>query len=469
VKIATIHSNWIQEEGRRLDPGPYMGGAIRLRKAAERLPHSRLADVTAGFRGGIFTHSFSPKRSYVADRKHGVPFLGASSMLYADLSDLPLLSNRDAESRSYRSLTIHEGMTLISCSGSVGRMTFARPDMEGMASAGDLLKIQPDPRRIPPGYLYAFLRSSVGTVLVTGGTYGTIIQHLEASHVADLPVPRLGKEFESKIHSLVSSSAKLMADFQAGITKATSRLFSSVGLQDISAADWHRMGRDLGFSVQSRALNSLRALNFSPRFRRLTSAIESAPHRKLGNIVLPGSLRRGNRFKRIDAAPAYSYQLIGQRELFWVKPEGRWIAKSATGKDVLVEPGTILVAAQGTLGESELYCRAEFIWGPATKLAYSEHLLRVVADEEKMPAGCLYAFMRSETAFRMLRSISTGTKLQDHHPEMRAEFPVPYPSKSVRDEVHHIVIGAYEARHKAVALEDQAIEIVEDAIEKGSH
>ena len=138
-------------------------------------------------------------------------------------------------------------------------------------------------------------------------------------------------------------------------------------------------------------------------------------------------------------------------------------------EEVLVKPGTILVAAQGTLGESELYCRAEFIWGPATDYAYSEHLLRVIADNNKMPAGCLYAFMRSETAFRMLRSISMGTKLQDHHHIMRAELPVPYPDESIRDEVHRLVVDAYESRHKAVALEEEAVPLVESAILKAAN
>ena len=43
-------------------------------------------------------------------------------------------------------------MTLISCSGSVGEMVYARADMDGMRSAGDILKVQPDPNTIMPGY-----------------------------------------------------------------------------------------------------------------------------------------------------------------------------------------------------------------------------------------------------------------------------------------------------------------------------
>src|SRR5690606_11515365 len=133
--------------------------------------------------------------------------------------------------------------------------------------------------------------------------------------------------------------------------------------------------------------------------RALEARIKAGAWRPLGEICVPGTLRRGGRFKRVDAAPEHAYQLIGQKQLFWLRPEGRWVAKSGLGDDVLVEPGTILVPAQGTLGETELFCRAEFAWGPGAELAYSEHILRILADEDVMLRGCLYAFIRSETAF----------------------------------------------------------------------
>jgi type I restriction enzyme S subunit len=64
----------------------------------------------------------------------------------------------------------------------------------------------------------------------------------------------------------------------------------------------------------------------------------------------------------------------------------------------------------------------------------------------------------------MLRSISTGSKLQDHHYKMRGELPVPYPDPAVQFAIHNKVIAAYEARHRAVALMDEATQLVEQKI-----
>jgi type I restriction enzyme S subunit len=68
----------------------------------------------------------------------------------------------------------------------------------------------------------------------------------------------------------------------------------------------------------------------------------------------------------------------------------------------------------------------------------------------------------------MLRSISMGTKLQDHHPEYLRELPVPYPQKRTRENIHELVVDAYEKRHRSVVLEDEAVALVEQAIEGGA-
>ena len=467
MRIKTLPSALLQEDGRRLDCGPYMSGALEARVILNRLSAEKesLRAVTRDGLSGIFN---GPRfaRSYTTEARDSVPFLGSTDILMSDLSSVPRLAKRQVEGAP--NLVLGEGWSLITCSGTVGRMAFSRSDMVGMAGSQHFMRVIADRNRIPAGYLHAYLRSKFGVPLIVSGTYGAIIQHIEPHHIADLPVPRLGKLVESRADELVVESANLLARYQADVNSATKRLFESVGLVDITAADWHLMGRDTEFSVRKPSTDSLRALNFAPRYHQLLARLRKATHKPLGEICIPGTLRSGGRFKRIDAEPEFSYRLVGQKEIFWVRPEGRWIAKSTVGSTVLVPRGTVMIAAQGTLGESELYCRAEFIWGRAEENAYSQHFVRAIADEGVMPRGCLFAFLRSETAFRMLRSISIGTKLQDLHPKFRAQLPVPYPPRDVQQEIHDLVAGAYESRDKAVGLEEYAVTLVEDAIEKGA-
>ncbi|TXH89674.1 hypothetical protein [Thauera aminoaromatica] len=459
LKWKVVRSAWLEEGGRRLDCNPYMSGALEARDTLERLAcrKDKLSQVTLGM-----FDSGRESRKWVDDPSYGVRYMGSSAISLADLSSLPLISTKQVEGNP--KLLLEEGWSLITRSGTIGRMAYVRPDMAGLACSEDVLRVVPNPERIPPGYLYAFLSSTYGVPLVVAGTYGAIIQHIEPEHIANLPVPRFGPEIEAGIHATMDEAAKLLSCYQRLIREATHELFRSVGLRDISATEWHSQDINIGFEVDAPDVTSLRALNFNPRFLALKKSIESRPHRRLDEICIPGSLGRGVRFKRIDAEPSFAYQMIGQKELFWLKPEGRWIAKSAMDSEALGIAGATMVAAQGTLGESELFCRAEFVWGPWTQMAFSEHILRVVADESVMARGCLFAFMRSETAFRMLRSISTGSKLQDHHYKMRGALPVPYPDHEIQLAIHNMVVTAYEARHRAVALIEEATQLLEHRI-----
>ena len=102
MKTKSIPSRWLSETGRRLDPGPYLSGSIEAKELLKRLPikNQPLRDLTKGHDGGIYNGpQFS--RNYVDSAEHGVPFLGSGSMLLADLSNLPFLRRRDAESAKF--------------------------------------------------------------------------------------------------------------------------------------------------------------------------------------------------------------------------------------------------------------------------------------------------------------------------------------------------------------------------------
>ena len=205
-----VMASWLREQAFRLDAPPFLSGAIEARKLLERLPVKKepLASLTTGHNGGIFN---GPKfaRTYVDDPEHGVPFVGSSDMLQADLSRLPLLRKTDAYSPALSYLRLEEGMILISCSGTIGRMVYVRSDLAEMWSSQHIMKVVPNPDRILSGYLYAFLSSKFGQPLVVGGKYRAIIQHIEPHHIAKLHVPRLGNELEERVHRLIQEAAEL--------------------------------------------------------------------------------------------------------------------------------------------------------------------------------------------------------------------------------------------------------------------
>lgn len=458
-----VMSSWLRIKGARLDSKPYLAGGMEARMMLESLSVKKqsLSDVTAG----IF-HAGREGRRYVENPEYGVPFLGSTDILNADLSTLPYLSKKQVSANPL--FLLEEGWTLITRSGTVGRMAFVRPDMARMACSEHVMRVVPKSDSIPPGYLYAYLSSKFGVPQVVEGTYGAIIQHIEPHHIADLPIPRLGHEVEDAAHRDIVEAARLRIEYQDQVKQATELLFRSVGLRDITAQEWHNMRPDLGFSHVVRSSESLRALNFNPRLEAYLDKLSQTNHMLLGEICRGGKLRSGLRFKRIDCEPELGVKLVGQRELFWLEPEGRWIAATHAPDDIFVDDETILIAAQGTLGEHEVFCRAEFITGPWVQYAYTQHVLRVQSGNEAISGAFLFAFIRSEMAFRCLRSMSIGSKQQDLHRAMLARLPVPVPPAGVRSEIESLVRDAYAKRHRASQVEREAVALVERAIEEGT-
>ncbi|WP_055526656.1 methylation-associated defense system restriction endonuclease subunit S MAD5 [Streptomyces graminilatus] len=457
---------WLNKQGLRLVAKPYLSGAFATERLLERLSVEKvpLKDLTGGSDGGIVSGPLF-RRVYVTDPAHGVPFVGSKDMQLADFTTLPLLSKDDAESK-LASLKLKAGMTLISRSGfNAGRRGYVRPDMASFWSSEDVITVEPDSGRIAPGYLYAFLSSRFGEVLVRGGVYGSAVRHIAPDHVGEIPVPRFGDAAEKKIHELVQEAAELRAAFQEGLTEATRDLFSTAGLEDLLHLKWHAQGRDLGFVRRGLTATTLRALNFQPRAQDILKRLGSVEHVTLEKVCEGGALGSGVRFKRIDAEPGYgAVRLIGQRQAFWLRPEGRWISPEQAPPGIFASDETVMVAAQGTLGENEVFCRPFLVTGSWLDHAYSQHFLRVVSGDSRFAGAYLFALLRSEPVFRLLRSMSVGGKQQDIHEDLRKGIPVPVLTEADRDRIAATVRAAYKKRDQADVKEDLALAKLEEAV-----
>jgi type I restriction enzyme S subunit len=226
----------------------------------------------------------------------------------------------------------------------------------------------------------------------------------------------------------------------------------------------------IGFTAKiSRYL--LRAVNYIPLNQEIVRDIKRLcpTWKPLGEIIEPGTLRRSNRFARVDCDPEFGIRLVGQREGFSIRPEGRFISEIHLPNDPLIRvpEGTIVVASQGGLGETDSFARAQFITGKQLKYVYSEHFLRIIADETKILRGSLYAFIRSNISFRMLRGCAVGSIQQDMHPDILAEIPVPILKDNKSVAIDELIRNAYQKYDQAIDLEDEARTLVERAIEEG--
>lgn len=458
-----VMASWLYDQGYRLDPSPFLSDAVQASAVISdlSLPKQKLSTLT----GGRIFHPGRIRRRWATDPDYGVPFLSTTDILKVDFSRLRLISRNSVAENPQ--LILGKDWTLITRSGSIGRMTYARRTMEGMACTEHVMRVVPDPEQVLPGYIYAFLSSRYGRALVARLTYGTIVQHIEPRHIADLEVPRLGREREEQVHALIEEASEERAKFQEDVEAATGDLLDSAGLSNLGQLRWHDQLRDLGFTVTSSSPRTLRALNYSPQYRDIVESIQAVPHSTLDQICADGQLRTGPQFKRIDSDSTHGVRLIGPRQAFWLRPEGPYISIRYTPREAFVEDETVLIAAHRGLGENGIYGQAMLVTGEWVKNVYSKDFLRIESRDDRFPGAYLFAFLRSSAALRCFQSMRVGSMQQEFNLGLAAEFPVPMCAEADRNRIAEKMRRAYRRRDEADRMEDDAVEIVERAVAGG--
>jgi len=464
MKSAIIRSSWMEGYGYRLDTKPYLGGALETKILLEKLPLRKdpLHTLTKGFDGGIYNGPQFVRR-YVESAECGVPFITGSTMQLADLSNLPLLSRRDAHGPKLRHLEIQPGMSLISCSGTIGKMAYARSDMRGVWSSQDVLKVVPDPARIPSGYLYAYLCSKFGIPLVVSGTYGAIIQHLEPEHIAGLPVPRLGDAIENEVHALVEAAAELRTRASETFHRAMSGFEEAAGLLQ-SKGGLPDPGR-LVTTVLSSALAGRLDTNFHSAWHH--AAIRPFIEGKVRPTTV-GQMARSvfepSRFKRIEHdEPDHCVPLFGTGSIGDVDPEPiSLIARFQGHEAYTVSPTTVLIPRSGQL--NGIIGTATLPIGGVRTGVVSEHAIRVNCRNE-VDAGYLYLALRSRWGLAQLKARAFGGSIPTLDVSNVSAVLVPNLPPEVRGNLGEQGFEVARLRTDAIQKERRAREILVDALE----
>lgn len=463
-KARAVQSSWLEEGGRRLDCNPYMSGAQEARDALLRLNVRKdaLCSVTYGHSGGIYNGPvFS--RTWVDDPRFGVPFIGSSEISSADLSKLPLLKKSYAQSKKLAHLELAVGMTLITCSGTIGRMAYVRPDMAGIWSSQHIMKVVPDPERIPPGYLFAFLSSRYGVPLVVSGTYGAIIQHIEPVHIADLPVPRFATEVERRIHETVAKSAELRSEANRTLQRAIKELLAAAGLSNFPAG-----GAVTPLSVTSVAASTLQkrcdGLFHSRYHLDAVDELERVgPTKSLAQFTT--GIVEPNRFKRVVLdADSGGTPLFGTSAIFWNDPEPSYFLPRKLAKAYVVDTNTLLIPRSGQL--QGVIGRPVLPYGDIIGGAVSEDAIRINC-RTPAEAGFLFIFLSSEYGLRQFKSRAFGSSIPHLDVRQIGECLIPDLGPETTEQIGLAGLQVSELRSEALSLEREAKKAVEQAIVEG--
>ena len=461
--IKSVPSSWLIEEEHRLDCGPFVKGSIEARKTLENLQYDKqfLVDLTLNGINGIY-HVGQEKIIWAKDKAHGMPFLRSGCILKSDLSYQPYISRKQVVGNSL--FQCPEGTTLISRSGSIGRMVYMRKDMEDFAISQDVLKVVPDSKKIKPGYLYALLNSRYGVPIVTGGTFGSIIVHIEAENIATLPVPRLGK-VEAEVDQLINRAAMLREEASEMILGSIQQLQNEANLPN----HIENHGSTFDFNVvSSNEIGSRLDGFFHSEYH--TSAIKSVNNSRYGShrvLDIAKSIVEPKRFKRVQVEPSEtSIPFFGTTSLLWLTPKPIYhlAGNQKNINDYIVSRNTILIPRSGQL--TGLIGSAILPYGEIVGGAVSEDAIRINCNNE-IDAGFLYIALSSEYGRKQLKARAYGSSIPHLDVNQVGLVNVPVLPNEIKKVIGKSGLNATLKRDEAIHLEEQAISLVEKAIKAG--
>ena len=129
------------------------------------------------------------KRVYV-EEGNGVVFFGGKQLYELDPSNKKYLSLKQHRDRIKDELTLRENMTLITCSGTIAKVTITPQHWDGWTANQHIIRVVPINDEIA-GYLYAWLSSDYAYPLIIRYTYGAVVDEINDNQVSEIVVPLL--------------------------------------------------------------------------------------------------------------------------------------------------------------------------------------------------------------------------------------------------------------------------------------
>lgn len=141
------------------------------------------------------------KRVYV-DEGHGRVFIGGKQLYELDPSNKKYLSLIHHKDRIAQQLELHENMTLITCSGTIGKVTLVGKQWGNWTANQHIIRVVPANKGIA-GYISVFLSSDYGYELIKRFTYGSVVDEIDDNQVRQIQIPVLkNQDIQKQINDL---------------------------------------------------------------------------------------------------------------------------------------------------------------------------------------------------------------------------------------------------------------------------
>ena len=405
------------------------------------------------------------KRIYV-EEKGGVPFILPSQIaeVYPKASKfISPATNIDIESTR-----VKKGQVLLTRSGTIGVISYVSKTLENQSLSDDVIRIK---AKEYSGYIYTYLKSRIGRLLIETNNYGAVIEHIEPEHLNHIPVPNPSPILKQEIHNLVKESFKLRDESNEFMAEAQALLKDALQLPNIEdlqeqAEQFDKTAGVLNYSVPSSALiDRLEGSYYVPIVKAIEQHIEKtareilkvADDRISQSVILPG------RFKRVYVEEGSGIVFFSGKDILELDPSNKkYLSFSQhTQKiknELVIKEGMILVTSSGTLANTTFVPKHWDGW------AMTHDIIRLVPANSEI-SGYLYAWLSSPYAHELINRFAYGAVVKHLEKEHILRVSVPLLNdESIQREINNKILNASHKRTTAYELEQEALTLLDEKV-----
>jgi type I restriction enzyme, S subunit len=404
------------------------------------------------------------KRVFV--EKSDLPIYQPSQL--SEIKPKPELFISHLTNTNIEALRVKKNQILLTCSGTVGKCTIVSQSLDGEIFSHDLLRISTI-NPVDTGYLYAYLKTLTGQLILTTNNYGAVIQHIEPEHLEKFPVPYPNEEIRSIISERIQKSFEdrdksnqLLDEAEIHLTNA----LKLIPVEKLKPNYFNPSYKVQNFNVPLNHLNE----RFDGSYHNpyvdaiidilLDNADKILP---LGDSCLTKKIILPGRFKRHYVDDEQGAVFLGGKQIHELDPYNKkYLSVKLHGSRIenqlFLKENMIAITCSGTIGKVNLIPKHWENW------TMSQHVLRAVPIDKDI-AGYLFVWLNSDYGRILIERFIYGAVIDEIDENHLAKVPIPLiKDKIMMQTINDLALKANELRTEAYYLEQEAIKMVNELV-----
>lgn len=462
LKWCSVSLSDVISRGKRLEASVF---DVEAKQARQIIANGKYPLTTIGGEKGLTTSYTGARFKRIWVESSDMPIYQPSTIV--DIKPTPDGYISHVTQTNIEALRVHKGQILMTCSGTIGKVSYVSETLDNLIFSHDLLRIDCK-NNIDQGYIYAYLKSKIGNKILLTNSYGAVITHIESEHLETVPIPNAPDEIKEKIHDLVIESYKLRDESNELLDKATELLIDELKLPPIKDFEVDYYKKEASVNTFSVKLSHMSGRADASYHVPMVNAIVEHLNEYAAEVTTIGDKRISQevimpiRFKRVYVEEGYGRVLLGGKQLCELDPSGKKYLSKTKHENIMskleVNANTTLITRSGTIGKIALVPKHWEHWVP------SDHIIRVVPANENI-AGYLNVFLSSDYGQQLIKRFTYGSVVDEIDDNHVRQIVIPLlKNQDIQKRINDLALEVNEKRYDAYLLEQEALKIMDEEV-----